>query len=198
MFRKLFFMVSVMAVLCIGLCANAYATPILDLEGGTIKFVITPGNPLVSISPTPIPNQNNNPESVWYPLGLTENNTSYYGADTGGNLILDYYTFPDISNDQNELLEITFSFYDIRDLFTGLYLPEGDGLMETITFGNFSFDYTTNFIPTNPDMPCGGGTLEITATDFNPVPEPATLLLFGVGILGFTGVTRKKTFSLKV
>lgn len=30
-------------------------------------------------------------------------------------------------------------------------------------------------------------------TTFNPVPEPATILLFGIGILGIAGVSRKKT-----
>lgn len=40
------------------------------------------------------------------------------------------------------------------------------------------------------------GYVLISAFDFSPgqpIPEPTTILLFGLGILGFAGVTRKKT-----
>lgn len=30
------------------------------------------------------------------------------------------------------------------------------------------------------------------ARDYNPVPEPGTLMLFGIGLIGFTGVNRKQ------
>ncbi len=43
------------------------------------------------------------------------------------------------------------------------------------------------------EMECGNDELNLTA-DINPVPKPATMLLFGTGLLELSGPWKKKVF----
>ncbi len=40
----------------------------------------------------------------------------------------------------------------------------------------------------------GGAFIKIDHSSLSPVPEPATMFLFGAGLLGFTAVRRRKSF----
>lgn len=50
----------------------------------------------------------------------------------------------------------------------------------------------TNFVPFSHDAQAGGILIEEEPpTGTGPVPEPATMLLFGIGLIGFSGVGRR-------
>jgi len=85
-----------------------------------------------------------------------------------------------ISAYDNDPISTTGEIFD--DFWTGIVLP-------TVPGGG------TNPLSGWSGSGSGRGyTIELsqTTTPSNPVPEPATLLLFGMGILGIAGVSRKK------
>lgn len=196
--RILLIVVSCMFVFA-GLCANAYATPVpLDLSGATLDFYLgvddqlnPPVAKLTRIEAYPEPGNDTNPitTSPWYPLGLTNWNWGEYQLDEPDIAIPEVYKYRNSARtDLTDLIPgLSFEFYDIfaQDGFSFEINSPGTGMMHTADYGAYTFDYTAERVACEE--------INIHTSNFNPVPEPATMLLVGCGLLGIAGVSRKKT-----
>jgi len=76
---------------------------------------------------------------------------------------------------------------------SGYYANNSDGGLSYVLEGSFNLSllgaYTGNDIGIHWTMQCGNDYLNQTSA---PVPEPATMLLFGCGLIGLAAVGRKK------
>lgn len=107
-------------------------------------------------------------------ISLTEA-WDWSGGDLGGGIIhlSELSSLWDLSFQPDEFTLATLSFTGAGVGVSALYFTDviiGDALGDPIT----------------PDS--GTGQIEV----FNAVPEPVTILLFGVGLLGISNVSRKK------
>ena len=122
------------------------------------------------------------------PLTFT---TGFTGANSGGN---HPFTFSQLLtiNGQTQVLNIAGSI-DIGHLVDTVHLVSSAPL----TFNFNTFSVTVEIIPTSidgwgPGVFCGDLSAKIRVNDCNPVPEPATLTLLGLGIAGVAAKIRHK------
>jgi hypothetical protein len=88
------------------------------------------------------------------------------------------------------IAELIF-FNDIGDAYTIASISSGLGDFNDMFFGVVSDTpfYSASFVTTNDD---GWVFFDKVYTDTAPIPEPATLILFGLGLLGTGCIFRKK------
>ncbi len=206
--QKLLLIVVSFMFVCAGICTSAYASTLVFDGTETIDFTFDVdfynGGNLVShvveINPYPEPNSN---DTVWDDLKMTDRNWAVYMDDTPEG---DDYTIDDIfktkkllrgwinNGSTQGLLDIAFIFDEIENPDAAIppYSATGVGLMITDNYGTYNFDFMTQIINQDPNIPCSTGNLFVTASNFAPIPEPATMLLMGFGLLGVAGISRKK------
>jgi len=125
-------------------------------------------------------------------------------SDWGGGVVfMDYNPLTNrlILNSQDEWDFQTFDAYiyniafDGLDAITGLSMISNNlttpTIIPTLSFTSnsihISYDYSDTF-----NFTAGIAEFQITTSTGAPVPEPATMLLFGIGLIGLAGVNRKK------
>lgn len=129
-------------------------------------------------------------------LDFSSSTFNAYNLTTGSGSLIDVASFNSLGSspwkyepgtNEETLLTGDFEYFDFNNLdYSPLGLLGGSHNAFTIDIGSLSLGtkFTSHFT-----MGCGNDNLMGQSA---PVPEPATMLLFGTGLVGLAGAYRKK------
>ncbi|EIM62704.1 PEP-CTERM sorting domain-containing protein [Desulfobacter postgatei] len=122
------------------------------------------------------------------------------GADLDGETSLDIDLVSDLLEIDNGEVYISLRLETYIDFWLGYYEEEGTAVeltadfFNTVTIGQFSgYNDAGELVDLSSVVGSDGHVYDTLRVESAPVPEPTTFLLFGLGILGVAGMSRKKT-----
>lgn len=97
-----------------------------------------------------------------------------------------------LSSESNSNYETSWTFYEVVPGHTTPWKGTGVVTGDISTDTEHWYNGSGNMVVTSTNTARGKVTVTYTYTPSNPIPEPATMILFGGGLLGIAGIGRRK------